>query len=453
MIRVVGAAAALYYKVDRYGPAVPGGPVLVAANHPNSLLDPILVFRCTERTTRPLARAPLFDKILLGTVLRVLGSIPVHRREDDPEKMHLNDQMFAEATGVLLGGGAIQIYPEGRSHSRSTLAEFRTGAARIALMAEAAAGWRLGLSIVPVGISYSGKDRARTSAAVRFGDALSCADLKEAYDHDPVLAARMLTRRIERAIRALTLNFVHPGDRELVEIAEQMYARQSRWVPWRARERLGTRFPRLQRFAAGLEWIRRESPQEHQALVAKVERYAALHAFVGAGKGEVPPRYGLVPVARYIAVRGTILALTLPLALAGLIIWAPVVRLPAFVIARVRPEFEVEATVKLGTLLFGGVLAWAIWTLLAYLSGGTIAALALALAAPGLGYAALHWCDLASETREDAALFLRLQGRPDIRRKFARLRRELARTFRRVEERLHLERDGASVDGAESIRG
>ena len=74
-------------------------------------------------------------------------------------------------------------------------------------------------------------------------------------------AARALTERIEAGIRARTLNFVHHEDRALVEVAEQLYVRESRWVPWRAREALGSRFPRLQRFAAGLEWIRREAPE------------------------------------------------------------------------------------------------------------------------------------------------------------------------------------------------
>lgn len=453
VIRIVGAAAALFYRVDRHGPALPPGPAIVAANHPNSLLDPVLVFLCSERPTRPLARAPLFDKLLLGSVIRALGAIPVHRRQDDPDKMHLNEEMFRAAVDVLRSRGAIQVYPEGRSHSGGRLAEFRTGTARIALRAEAESDWRLGLSIVPVGITYSRQERARTAVVVRFGKAFACADLEDAFRRDPVVAARTLTRRIERAIRAQTLNFVHPGDRALVELAEQMYVRESRWVPWRARERLGTRFPRLQRFAAGLEWIRRESPDEHRALVDKVERYAALHASVGAGSGEVPPRYGLVPVARYIAVRGTLLAAAFPLAIVGLAAWAPVTRLSDWVVKRSDPEFEVRATYKLAALLFGGALAWGAWVALAYVAGGAAAAAVVAGAVPVCGYAALQWLDLAKVVREDAALFLRLRGRPDVRERFARARFELARTFRRLEKRLPSARDQGNVRAPASGEG
>ena len=431
----MGTAAGIFYRVDRHGPPLPRGPLLVAVNHPNSLLDPVLVFRCSDRMPRPLGRAPLFERLLLGPVLRALGGIPVYRRQDDPEAMHRNEDMFRDAVAVLHGGGAIQIYPEGKSHSEAQLAEFRTGAARIALQAEDEVGWGLGLSIVPVGITYSRKERARTAVAVRFGRAFGCADLEDAFREDPVAAARELTERIEAGIRTRTLNFVHHEDRELVEVAEHLYVRESRWVPWRAREELGARFPRLQRFAAGLEWIRREAPEEHRELKRKVEHYAAMNARVGAGEGGVPPRFGLVPVAQYILVRGSLLLLGLPLAVAGAVLWAPVLRLAGLVVRGIGPDVEVTATYKLLAHLAGVVLAWALWAVLGYLLGGTLVAIGVAVLAPLCGYAALQWVELAREVREDTALFLRLQGRPDVRRRFARMRRELAATFRRLEQR------------------
>ena len=432
--RVAGMAAGLFYRVERHGPDFPQGPLLVAANHPNSLLDPLLIFLCSERLTRSLARAPLFDRPLLGPLLRAVGAIPVHRRQDDPAAMHRNEDTFRAAVKVLSQGGAIQIFPEGRSHSGSRLAEFRTGAARIALRAEAGAGWRLGLAIVPVGITYSRKQRARTEVAVRFGRGFGCADLREAYREDPVAAARALTERMEAAVRARTLNFLRHEDRELVEVAERLYVRESRWVPWRGRESLGRRLPRLQRFAAGLEWLRIEAPEEHRELRRKVADYATLSVRVGAGQGDVPSRYGLAPVARYVVSRGTVLLLGFPFALVGAVLWVPVTRLAGFVVRRLRPDSEVRATYKLAALLGGVAAAWMLWAFLGYVLGGPVLALGVAAAAPPCGYVAIRWVELAREVKEDTVLFLKLQGRPDLRMRFARLRGELAEAFRRLEQ-------------------
>ncbi len=134
--KLVGWAVAIFYDVERTGPLISKGPVLVTANHNNALIDPLVIFHTAGRPTRPLAKAPLFEQAVAGTILKALKGLPVYRREDDPARMHLNERTFEAAIEALHQGGAVQIYPEGQSHSEPSLTPLRTGAARIALMAE-----------------------------------------------------------------------------------------------------------------------------------------------------------------------------------------------------------------------------------------------------------------------------------------------------------------------------
>ena len=102
---LVGWAVAIFYDVERTGPALVDGPVLGAANHPNALVDPLVIFHTAGRATRPLAKAPLFEQALVGTVLKGLGGLPVYRKQDDPGLMHMNDRTFDAAIAALAGGG------------------------------------------------------------------------------------------------------------------------------------------------------------------------------------------------------------------------------------------------------------------------------------------------------------------------------------------------------------
>ena len=60
------------------------------------------------------------------------------------------------------------IFPEGEASDEAHLLPIRTGAARIALGAHSRGA--MGLRIVPVGLIYEDKQRARSRAYVRVGD-------------------------------------------------------------------------------------------------------------------------------------------------------------------------------------------------------------------------------------------------------------------------------------------
>ncbi|MGD8868964.1 MAG: hypothetical protein PVI01_15145, partial [Gemmatimonadales bacterium] len=61
-----------FYDLGRLGPDIPAGPVLLIANHPNSVMDALVVMKAAGRRVRPLAKAPLFEQALIGQALRGL---------------------------------------------------------------------------------------------------------------------------------------------------------------------------------------------------------------------------------------------------------------------------------------------------------------------------------------------------------------------------------------------
>ncbi len=78
-----------------------GGPVLLCINHPNNLIDSLIVGAALRRKVHYLATAALFHNPLGARFLRACGAIRVYRKEDDPDKMDPNAEAFAACFRAL----------------------------------------------------------------------------------------------------------------------------------------------------------------------------------------------------------------------------------------------------------------------------------------------------------------------------------------------------------------
>ena len=195
-------------------------PVLFAANHPNSLMDAIVLSMKTTRQVSFLGRSGLFNNPLAARMLDAVGVIPIYRRSDDASQLGNNEDSFRRAHEVLAEGRAIGIFPEGHNSPEHRVAELRTGVARIALEAEEKYGWDLGLTIVPVGISYEDRDAFLSAALVRFGEPIRVSALREAYAQDARSTVAELTDEVGLAIRRQAL---HIADDRLKDLTGQLW--------------------------------------------------------------------------------------------------------------------------------------------------------------------------------------------------------------------------------------
>src|SRR5204863_341747 len=76
----------------------------------------------------------------IGPFLRLMGALPVQRRQEAGNDPARNAALFAATTATLQAGGAILIFPEGRTQPEPVLMDLRTGAARMLLAAEGGGG-------------------------------------------------------------------------------------------------------------------------------------------------------------------------------------------------------------------------------------------------------------------------------------------------------------------------
>src|SRR5262249_40445768 len=97
----------------------PSGPVLLGVNPPHNFIASPLVGAVMRRKVHYLATAALFRNPLLGRFLRAAGAIPVYRRQDDPDKMDRNVEVFAACYRAFDDGRVVAIYPEGTTHAEA----------------------------------------------------------------------------------------------------------------------------------------------------------------------------------------------------------------------------------------------------------------------------------------------------------------------------------------------
>src|SRR5688500_4513036 len=114
LARVSSLITRSYYRLAVAGGEVPrSGPVLLVANHPNSLIDPAMVATAARRPVRFLAKSSLFSHPAVGWLVRGAGAIPVYRQQDDPTQMRRKTEMFRAVHAALADEPAVGLFLAG----------------------------------------------------------------------------------------------------------------------------------------------------------------------------------------------------------------------------------------------------------------------------------------------------------------------------------------------------
>jgi 1-acyl-sn-glycerol-3-phosphate acyltransferase len=145
------------------------GPILFAANHPNSFLDGVILTILFDKPVFALARGDAFAHPRLKRIIEQFHLLPVYRSSEGPENLGQNYTTFAACRDVFRKEGIVLIFSEGGCVNEWHLRPLRKGTARLALSA-----WQSGipLTVIPLGFNYNRFRNFGKNVFVRFGTAL-----------------------------------------------------------------------------------------------------------------------------------------------------------------------------------------------------------------------------------------------------------------------------------------
>ena len=401
----------LFRAVDvRHADRVPrGGPVLLCINHPNNLIDSLLVGAVVDRKVHYLATAALFRNPIVARFLKAVGAIPVYRRQDDPDKMDKNVGAFEACVTTLASGGLIGIYPEGTTHAETRVQRIKTGAARIALDYESrrrAGATGKPLVLIPTGLAFEARKSFGGRVRVSFGEAVALAPYVDLFAQDPVKAVDELTTAIQWSMEAEVVHVERLDSATLVREVEAIY--RDRLVRELQEERglsagqIDT--VRLSRsIADAAAYFEAHAPERIAELRDSIGHYRAMLAAYRVRDQAVRERIEPPPVRQRLN-RGWKAAVGLPIFGYGLVTSGLLYLVPRWIARRTATKETNYATTRLlasviAVPLFWGVETWIVWRL-----AGALWALGFFLSLPVSSILAYHYLRGLGRLRAQARL-------------------------------------------------
>ncbi len=143
---------------------------MLAANHPNSFLDSVILDTIFQQPVWSLARGDAFKTKTISRILRALKILPVYRTSEGVENLSENYKTFDECISIFRKNGVVSIFSEGKCINEWHLRPLKKGTARLAIKA-----WDEGIPLIvlPVGINYSSFTRFGKNIFLNFGEKIS----------------------------------------------------------------------------------------------------------------------------------------------------------------------------------------------------------------------------------------------------------------------------------------
>lgn len=407
------------------------GPVLMASNHPNALVDALVIGCTLERPVTLTAKATLMENPLTRALMRAAGVVPLRRASDErarlasesadtsPPDPSRNERAFAAVLEVLERGGAVLLFPEGKSHSEPALAPLKSGLARIAVMARDQRHIHP-LPIVPIGLTFERKWEPRSRVVMYVGTPIDPSDVP-----NDAGGVAQLTERIELGLRRVTLNFETADDAQrALSISSVLAAVLDDFRPLHTPD---PPFAQSVRLAQRVDVISAHLPHMNLALVERVDDFVKrLTTFEDRARknavsaSDVQMNTAVAPGTWFVLRELAIAVATGPLAVWGRVNhWVPL-RLARWMAAHSSrtPDDPAMRTIVAGLVLVLGF--YVVQTAAVVLLAGWVLALVYAVSLPLSASWDLRYADRRRRAVARIRTYLRLRRDPALHEELVR---------------------------------
>ena len=158
------------------------GPIILAANHCNTLMDALVVLRAHKGLTVFGARADMFNNRFIAKLMYFFKILPMVRQRDGLRNVLKNHETQETIVATLENQVRFCMYPEGRHRPMHSLQALAKGTFRAALAANAKFGDRIPIYIVPAGIEYGDYFRYRSTSLVTFGEPINVTEFVRTHE-------------------------------------------------------------------------------------------------------------------------------------------------------------------------------------------------------------------------------------------------------------------------------
>jgi 1-acyl-sn-glycerol-3-phosphate acyltransferase len=193
-------------------------PQLVASNHPNGFLEPLIMACFFPKPLHFLVRGDVFENPLLRPLLKSTNQIPIYRFRDGFSKLRENSQKMDESIQVLLDKKNLLIFSEGNTESIKKLRPLQKGISRIAFHT-VEKDIDLDLEILPIGINFTYPAMFDETVMLKVGKPLKVREYMDQYVRDNKTGHENL---LDDLFIAMKKNIIHLEDQKRIKIFEKL---------------------------------------------------------------------------------------------------------------------------------------------------------------------------------------------------------------------------------------